>query len=397
MKKIKNSTGRLTWKNSHMPYMAYTVSDFILVEDICLDTMQLAVNDALIAIPRMAYSCVLDRDELYCVENLLPLEVQRTQTPLLPDGENVNGHMFSFSIWENKLTIICHHSLTDGIGAKFFINYILRRYEELMAGNAPAVTGPLYDVDLMNEELDITKLDYPKDFQPDPPAPSCMVYRQPAHDNCYTTDSFCISEDAFMQYVKFKKTSPAIALCALMTKQFLDSTQESDAVANCNIISNIRSLVGIEKTLTNCVNSTLLSVTRADTEKENFMESLRECFKRRSSSDYVFYTLHAAANKELKNRMSSGSLFTVSYTGKVEKSDRSLVKQSNIYRFVNYFNIIDMKSVEGRFNISVSGDNRSNPITDMLKNAFREIGLEIYEETKTMVTPENGMVTIEKM
>ena len=127
------------------------------------------------------------------------------------------------------------------------------------------------------------------------------------------------------------------------------------------------------------------------------MESLRECFKRRSSSDYVFYTLHAAANKELKNRMSSGSLFTVSYTGKAEKSDHSLVKQSSIYRFVNYFNIIDMKSVEGRFNISVSSDNRSNPITDMLKNAFREIGLEIYEETKTMVTPENGRITIKQV
>lgn len=32
----------------------------------------------------------------------------------------------------------------------------------------------------------------------------------------------------------------------------------------------------------------------------------------------------------------------------------------------------------------------------MLKNAFREIGPEIYEETKTILTPKNGILTIEQ-
>ena len=63
---------------------------------------------------------------------------------------------------------------------------------------------------------------------------------------------------------------------------------------------------------------------------------------------------------------------------------------------MNYINIIDMKSIDGRFNICVSGDNSKDPVTDMLKTAFREIGLEIFEETKTILTPENGMVTIEQ-
>ena len=45
------------------------------------------------------------------------------------------------------------------------------------------------------------------------------------------------------------------------------------------------------------------------------------------------------------------------------KNDNSLVKQSNI---------------------SVFGDNSNDPVTDMLKNAFREIGLEVYEEVMTV-------------
>ena len=44
------------------------------------------------------------------------------------------------------------------------------------------------------------------------------------------------------------------------------------------------------------------------------------------------------------------------------KNDNSLVKQSNIIVF---------------------GDNSNDPVTDMLKNAFREIGLEVYEEVMT--------------
>ena len=60
-------------------------------------------------------------------------------------------------------------------------------------------------------------------------------------------------------------------------------------------------------------------------------------------------------------------------------------------------NIIEMKAQNGWFNISIANDNPNNPLTNMLKNAFREIGLEVHEETKTIVTPENGRITIEQV
>ena len=74
-----------------------------------------------------------------------------------------------------------------------------------------------------------------------------------------------------------------------------------------------------------------------------------------------------------------------------------IVEKNNIYRMVRIRNIIEMKAQNGWFNISIANDNPNNPLTDMLKTAFREIGLEIYEETKTMVTPENGRITIKQV
>ena len=89
--------------------------------------------------------------------------------------------------------------------------------------------------------------------------------------------------------------------------------------------------------------------------------------------------------------------FAVSYTGKVGGAKLNFVEKNNIYRMVSAMPIIDMKAQNGWFNVNVTQDNFNNPLTDMLKNAFREIGLEIYEETKTMVTPENGRITIKQV
>lgn len=397
MKKIINNTGAIFWKNPFVPYMSYTITNVKLKEELNLETLQQALNDTLVAYPRMSYGCVMENGQLYFVENNLPLEIQVTDKPLLPDGDALNGHLVSVTLWQNDLTFICNHTLTDGTGAKSFISFLMQRYAELIDGNADEITAPLYDVDLMNEEMDITKLNYPKDFQPDPPLVRGASYPVGEYEPVFTTDSFRISEEGFMKFVKEKKTSPAVALGALMARQILNAIPENDLPVNFDVFSNLREHVGLEKTMTNCVNSTFLSLSREDMKQENYLETLRTTLKRRNSSDYVRYALCELDRDLIRNHMLLNTAFCISYTGKAEGGNLGFVEKMNIYRMVNMDVLIDMKAQNGYFNVSIANDNPNNPLTDMLKTAFREIGLEIYEETKTMVTPENGRITIKQV
>lgn len=393
MKKVINNTGYIDWKNT----MINTITEIKLKKELNLEIFQQALNDALIAYPRMAYSCMVEDGKLYCIENNLPLEVQVTDKPLLPNGGCLNDHLISFTLWQNTLTFVCNHTLTDGTGVKNFMSFLMQRYAELIDGNAMEITGPLYDVDLMNEEIDISKLDYPKDFQPDPPLVPGVKYPVGKYESAFITDSFRVNEDDFMRFVKEKKTSPSVALGALMAKQILNAMPENDLPVNFDIVSNLRQHVGLEKTMTNCVNSTFLSLSREDMKQENYMETMRATLKRRNSPDYVRYVLREMGSDIPRNHMLLNPAFCISYTGKADSSNSDIVEKNNIYRMVRIRNIIEMKAQNGWFNISIANDNPNNPLTDMLKNAFREIGLEIYEETKTMVTPENGTVTIKTL
>lgn len=395
MKKIINNTGTVFWKSPYNPYSAYTISEFILNGEISCEILQQAVNDALVAYPRLSYSCVSEEGKLYCVENDLPLEVQIAEKPLLPDGEVLNGHLFSVTLWKERLTFVFHHSLGDGTAAKTFISFMLQRYADLKSGNAPAVTGPLYDVDYMNEELNASKLDYPKDFQPDEPLARGETFALPAHETVFTTDSFRVREDGFMRYIKEKNTSPAIAVCAMMAKQVIESKPNCNGPINFYIVCNLREHVGLEKSLTNCINNVFLSMTSADLQQENYMETLRTTFKRRASTDYVRYDICKNGGNLYKDIMTYNPSFGISYTGKSAGGNLGFIKRSNIYRLMRGQVVIDMKAQDGWFNVSVPSDNQNNPVTDMLKKAFRKVGLEIFEETKTVIIPENGRITIE--
>ena len=397
MKKIINNTGATFWKNPIAPYAAYTITEFELKEELSIETLQHALNDTLVAYPRIAYGCTTEDGKLYCIENNLPLEVQVAEKPLLPNGDTLNGHLISVALWQKRLVIICNHTLTDGTGAKLFISFMMQRYAELAAGTAAEITGPLYDEDLMNEELDVSKIECPKDFQLDPPNPPSLRYVQPKHEIVYTSDGFRISEEGFMSFVKENKTSPTVALGALMAKQILNAMPESDSPVVFDLATNLREHVGLEKTLTNCIDSVSISISREDLKQKNHMETLRATLKRRNSSEYVRYKLCNSGTLSVEELMAMCPTFAVSYTGKVGGAKLNFVEKNNIYRMVSAMPIIDMKAQNGWFNVNVTQDNFNNPLTDMLKNAFREIGLEIYEETKTMVTPENGRITIKQV
>ena len=248
----------------------------------------------------------------------------------------------------------------------------------------------------MNEELDVSKVECPKDFQPDPPNPPSLRFVQPKHEVVYTSDGFRVSEEGFMNFVKEKKTSPAIALGALMAKQILNAVPESESPVVFALATNLREHVGLEKTLTNCIDAVSISLSRQDLQQENYMETLRAILKRRNSSDYVRYNLCNSGTLSLEEQIALSPTFVISYTGKVGGAKLDFVEKNNIYRMTSMIPILDMKAQDGWFNVNVTQDNLSNPLTDMLKNAFREIGLEIFEETKTVVMPENGRVAIEQ-
>ena len=183
----------------------------------------------------------------------------------------------------------------------------------------------------------------------------------------------------------------------LLAKQILNAMPESEAPVVFALATNLREHVGLEKTLTNCIDAISIPLSRQDLQQENYMETLRATLKRRNSSDYVRYNLCNSGTLSIEEQIAMSPTFCISYTGKVGDTKLDFVEKNNIYRMISRIPMLDMKAQNGWFNVNVTQDNLNNPLTDMLKNAFHEIGLEVHEETKTIVTPENGRITIKQV
>lgn len=396
MIKIKNDTGAINWNLGDRQVFAYAASELIFKDNIDYDLMQKALDDTLILLPRMSYSCILENGTLYCVENKIPLKLQITNNPILPDGEVLDRHLISVAAFNNQLFVVMNHSITDGIGIKIFINCLINRYQELLRGDATHIDGPMYDVNLMNQEYEAADLSYPNEYIPEEPVLRGMNFNQPEHETCYTTDIFRINEEQFMKYVKENKTSPAVAFSAILAKEMLETQPQNNLPIVFMLPCNIRNLIGLDKTLVNCLSGVFLSLSKEDIKTDNYLETLKNKLRAMASQNQIRYEISQSPTFYYKKYINSNLQFVLSYTGKVSDHVTEFVTKCNTYRFVGRGTTVDVKTEDGWFNIGVSSNNYNNPLTDLLKKGLKEIGQEIAHEQKIVLRANEGRLEIIK-
>lgn len=99
-------------------------------EQIDPELLNRSIADTLERYPYFAVRLLEEKGDFYAVPNDLPLEAFHTQE-LIPLGGAANHyHMMGVSFWKNVLKISFHHGLTDGRGAKSFLETLVNDYAD---------------------------------------------------------------------------------------------------------------------------------------------------------------------------------------------------------------------------------------------------------------------------
>lgn len=201
-----------------------------------------------------------------------------------------------------------------------------------------------------------------------------MNFNQPEHETCYTTDIFRINEEQFMKYVKENKTSPAVAFSVILAKEMLETQPQNNLPIVFMLPCNIRNLIGLDKTLVNCLSGVFLSLSKEDIKTDNYLETLKNKLRAMASQNQIRYEISQSPTFYYKKYINSNLQFVLSYTGKVSDHVTEFVTKWNTYRLVGRGTTVDVKTEDGWFNIGVSSNNYNNQLTDLLKKGLKEIG-----------------------
>lgn len=128
--------------------------DFL--ESIDRETMQAALEKAVTVCPYMTLSMERSSESgpLYFVKNPAPVTVHE-HLPEALGSDELNGHLFCLYCKENRLSLYCHHGLTDGTGINWFIDALLNAYYGFDAYVYQGADEPDSCADLMEKEISV--------------------------------------------------------------------------------------------------------------------------------------------------------------------------------------------------------------------------------------------------
>ena len=121
---------------SGMPYLYRSkglpseVYDVRMRKGINGELLKLAIADTVIRYPYFGVKFIEKDGDFYAVRNEMKLEAHHKDGFIPLGGHSNNYHLMGVTYWEKSLKLSFHHGLTDGRGAKTFLETLLRFYSE---------------------------------------------------------------------------------------------------------------------------------------------------------------------------------------------------------------------------------------------------------------------------
>ena len=393
------------YRSKGMPSLVYDVR---MRKEINHEILNRAIEDALLRYPYFGVKFEERDGDFYAVRNEQPLEARNIDGFIPLGGHSNNYHLMSVTYWDKSLKLSFHHGLTDGRGAKTFLEQIVKfysdydgadidRYEEVKTAHLEIARELKYEefYDPCEEKHRIDG----KSEKIDGLVSKGYTLSETANIGSHRRYEIGFSQQEYMDACRKIEASPLIYLSMLMSRGIKEACPECDKPIVTNFAVDARAILGCESSFKNCVKS----MTFPYGEKQELMEdaALAAEYKRllNAQRDYahcakefnninmflgVIGHFHSFASRQkLLGFMDNlkRDTYLISYVGRFDLPEE-LVEEVHLYSNGSNGIVLNMTCVSGRFVIDVVQDFETDRYITALIEQFEkaEIATKVSEE-----------------
>ena len=396
--------------------------------------LERAVSDTILRYPYFGVKFEERKGDFYYIKNNLPLQAFHTKELVPLGGKRNNYHLMGVNYDGKLLMVSFHHGLTDGRGAKNFVETLVQFYWD-------------YDIDTQNkkssaEETGCSLDEISKKHQAKSTELSVEEYKDPFEEKYDLEGSggkveglerkgmklpemtdkrghrryeFRFSQKEFMDVCRKYGASPIILLSILMSRGIQKAHPENDKPINSNFPMDARKILGCDLTFKNCVKSMSLPYGKSDAEVpvEELASKYKELLAAQKDHDYcakefnniimllglVGHFHSFKSRQKLLGFMENLALDTylISYIGQFDVPD-GFVDSVHLYSSCTDGLVLNMTCQSGTFIIDLTQDFEGRIYADTLKEEFEREGIAVemsaeiffetpYDEIEEIITP----------
>lgn len=400
------------YRSKGLPSEVYEVR---MKKEIEREILNPAVADTLERYPYFSVRFREEKGDFYAVKNEDPLEAFHTQELISLGGKRNHYHMMGVSFWGNVLRISFHHGLTDGRGAKSFLETLVTYYAEydqrkMQDGNlsADALEGIRQRHLTKAAELSDEEYIDPCEKKHEMVGTSGKVeglagkgFKMPesGRKSGHRRYELRFGQKEFMTACKKYGASPIVLLSMMMSRGIQGLYPDNEKTIVSNFPMDARKILGCEKTFKNCVKS--MSLPYGEKEQKMSAEELAAHYKnllnQQKDHDYcakefnnivmllsVIGHVHSfKARQKLLGFMENLALDTylISYVGQFEVPEE-YVDEIHLYSDCSGGLVLNMTCQSGNFVIDLTQDFESAAYVEALRKEFavEEIAVKVSEE-----------------
>ena len=404
---------------SGMPYLYRSkglpseVYDVRLRERINGELLDRAIEDAVARFPYFSVRFEERDGDFYAVKNEARLTAHNTEGFIPLGGHSNNDHLMGVTYWDKSLKLSFHHGLTDGRGAKSFLETLIKYYSDYADASAEEYEKIKNTHMELAQELSLDEMTDPCENKYELNGKSEKIeglvskgYKLPEtkEKDAHRRYEIRFSQEEFMDACKRIGASPIIFLSTLMSRGIKEASPDCDRPVVSHFPLDVRHILGCDDTFKNCVKSITLPYGE---EEESLSDSglagrYKELLDAQKDHDYCakeFNNIHMllsmighfhsfAGRRKLLGFMEDLSLDTylISYIGQFDVP-QALVDEVHLYSSCSSGLLLNMTCQSGSFVIDLLQDFETEKYINALKAQFDKAGIavnisdEIFFET----------------
>ena len=417
------------YRSKGLPSEVYEIRFKTEIEQALLEW---AVSDTILRYPYFSVKLVERKGDFYYLKNDLPLQAFHMNELVPLGGKKNNYHLMGVNYDGKLLMVSFHHGLTDGRGAKNFVETLVQfywdYYKQKKEATAGEIEGSLNDISkkhhakIENLSVDEYKDPFVEKYDLEGSQGKVHGLERKAMKLPEMTDKsghrryeLRFPQKEFMDVCKQYGASPIILLSILMSRGIQKVHPENDIPINSNFPMDARKILGCDRTFKNCVKSMSLPYRKSDAEMsvKELASKYKELLEAQKDHDYcakefnniiMFLGLighfHSFKGRQkLLSFMENLALDTylISYIGQFDVPD-GFVDSVHLYSSCTDGLVLNMTCQSGAFIIDLTQDFEGYMYADALKGEFEREGISIemsgeilfetpYDEIEEIITP----------
>lgn len=405
---------------SGMPYLYRSkglpseVYDVRMKKEVNGEILNLAIEDTLQRYPYFGVRFEEREGDFFAVKNENPLVAVNTEGFIPLGGHSNNYHLMGVTYWKNSLKLSFHHGLTDGRGAKNFLELLVRFYSDYDSAEKEEF-----------EKVKAAHLETAKELRFEEYADPCEEkheikdksgrieglvskgYKLPEATNkaAHRRYEIRFSQKEFMESCKKIGASPITYLSMLMSRGIKEACPDCDKTIVSNFPMDARAILGCDSSFKNCVKSmtlpygdeqTLLDESTLASEYKKLLNAQKDysyCAKEFNNINMLLGIIghfHSFAGRQkLLGFMENLALDTylISYIGRFDMPEE-LVDEVHLYSNCSSGLVLNMTCTSGNFIIDLTQDFETDKYINALKDQFGKAGINtVVSEEIVFETP----------